>query len=172
VSSDKNYQKINDSSNPGDAVAFDDNIVPEGKTKGFFQNFIDTIRKEMRDLSYMEIVTATGDVKANVNPDAEMVIIGAKDANLDIRARTRIELDGDIMVMLPTDDKTGETVINKEIMEIHKENVAVAVGNWNSFMTNMFNALTLVMGVTGLSKTDVLHDFQNPLPPPKDSPKS
>ena len=135
------------------------------KDKGFFQNFIDTIRREIRDISYVEIVTAVGETTADVNPDAELVIKGVKDANLKIMARTRIELDGDIIVILPGNTENGQTVIDKEIMTIHKENVAVAVANWNIFMQNMFNALKLVMEVTGLSKSDVFNDFKQPLPP-------
>lgn len=113
-----------------------------------------------------------GDVNANVNPDAEMVIIGAKDADLKILARTRIELDGDIMVLLPTIGGAEDVTINKEIMEIHKENVSVAVQNWQSFMKNMFDALQMIMNVTGLTKKDVLTDFNRQPAPIKDSPKS
>jgi len=44
----------------------------------------------------MEIITAVGDVNANVNPDLELVIDAFKNTELKIVARTRIELDGDI----------------------------------------------------------------------------
>ena len=131
--------------------------------KGFIQNLIDTIREQVRDISYVEIVTAVGDVEADVNPDAELIIKGVKEANLKIKARTRIELDGDIMVIVPGSEVNGQTIIDKEIMTIHKENVDVAVKNWNIFMENMFNTLKVVMEITGIAKADVLNDFQKPV---------
>ena len=50
----------------------------EPKKEGFFGNFINTLRKEIRDLSYVEVVTGAGDPKTDVNPDAEQVILGLK----------------------------------------------------------------------------------------------
>lgn len=135
----------------------------DSNKKGFIQNFIETIKQEIRDISYVEIVTAVGDVRANVNPDAELVVIGIKDTDLKIKARTRIELDGDIMVITPGTEQNGQTILDKEIIALHKENVAVAVTNWNIFMQNMFTALKLIMDVTGLTKGDVLNDFKQPV---------
>ena len=131
--------------------------------KNIIQNIIDTIKDQVRDISYVEIVTAVGDVEADVNPDAELVIKGVKDANLKIKARTRIELDGDIMVIIPGNEIDGQTIIDKEIMAIHKENVDVAVKNWNIFMENMFNTLRLIIDVTGLPRSDVLDNFRTPV---------
>ena len=134
--------------------------TPEG---GFFRKFIDTIKREINDLSYVEIVTAAGDPKTDVNPDAEMVILGMKANEVRILARTRIELDGDIMVLLPAEKGSDEVKINQEIMAIHKENVQTAVENWNSFMKNMLTALDLLMSITGLSKSQVLTNFSLPV---------
>jgi len=88
----------------------------------------------------MEIITAVGDVNANINPDLDIVIDAFKDSELKIVARTRIELDGDIMVLLPTNNykKDGDIIINQELLSLHKDNVDVAVKNWNSFVNNMF----------------------------------
>jgi hypothetical protein len=151
----------------------DTNITDTGNTKpeekkGLFDNFLDTIRKEIRDLSYIEVVTAIGDVKANVNPDAELVILGLnKDAEVTIKARTRIELDGDVMVWLPVNKKEqeGEITINQQIMDIHKENVALAVQNWNQFITNIFEVLKTIMHITGRSDTQIKEELDKPLPP-------
>ena len=133
--------------------------TPEG---GFFTKFINTIKREINDLSYVEVVTAAGDTKTDVNPDAENVILGLKAVDLRILARTRIELDGDIMVLLPA-EKGEDLKINKEILAIHKENVDTAVANWNNFMHNMLTALDLLMSITGLSKSEALSRFSLPV---------
>jgi hypothetical protein len=74
-----------------------------------------------------------------------------KAEDVKILARTRIELDGDIMVLLAAENK-GDIVINKGVMAIHKENVDAAVQNWGRFIHNMLSALDLLMNITGLSK--------------------
>lgn len=136
------------------------------KTEGFFSKFINTIKREINDLSYIEVVTAAGDPKTDVNPDAEDVILGMKAEEIKILARTRIELDGDIMVLLPAEKGSEDVRINKEIMLIHKENVDTAVTNWNNFMKNMLTALDLLMSITGLSKSEALGHFTAPLTSP------
>ena len=166
TSSDIKASPTPDASNIKDNTNIE-KLKPE-EDKGFLGNFFDTIRKEIRDVSYLEVVTAIGDVKANVNPDAELVILGLnKDANVTIKARTRIELDGDIMVWLPTNNKEqdGEITINQQIMDIHKENVELAVHNWNQFMKNIFDVLKIIIDMTGLSKSQVEGKFNQPLPP-------
>jgi hypothetical protein len=110
----------------------------------------------------VEIVTAVGNPKTGINPDAEMVILGLKAEDIKILARTRIELDGDIRVLLPGDNN-NEVSINREIMTIHKENVDPAVQNWNSFIHNMLSALDLLMSITGLSRSEVLTHFNLPV---------
>ena len=91
-----------------------------------------------------------------------MVILGLKAEDVRILARTRIELDGDIMVLLPA-EKGEDLKINKEILAIHKENVDTAVANWNNFMRNMLTALDLLMSITGLSKSEALSRFSLPV---------
>src|SRR5918995_3484756 len=85
--------------------------------EGFFARFIRTIKDQINDLSYVEVVTAAGDPKIDVNPDAEKVFLGYKAEELKILARTRIELDGDILMILPTTvNNTNDVKINNEIM--------------------------------------------------------
>ena len=99
-----------------------------------------------------------------------MVILGLKAEEVKILARTRIELDGDIMVLLPA-EKGGDNVkISHEIMAIHKENVQTAVENWNNFMKNMLTALDLLMSITGLSKSQALANFSLPVSTPTTNP--
>lgn len=61
-------------------------------------------------------------------------------------ARTRIELDGDIGMLLPT-SADGSLTINNDILNIHKQNVDVAVANWNSFVQNMLKALDILVSI-------------------------
>lgn len=174
-SSSSSTTDTNTNNNPPSSIIVDtntptnaNNTQPEEK-KGFFDNFLDTIRKEIRDLSYIEVVTAIGDVKANVNPDAELVILGLNpDAEVTIKARTRIELDGDVMVWLPTNKKEqdGEITINQQIMDIHKENVKLAVENWNIFVKNIFDVLKTIMSMTGRSESQIKDELDKPPPPP------
>ena len=96
---------------------------PDTKMEGFFSKFINTIRREINDLWYVEVIQVTGDPKTDVNPDLENVILGLKAEEVKILARTRIELDGDIMVLLPAEKGSDDVKINKEILLIHKENV-------------------------------------------------
>ena len=117
----------------------------------------------------MANVTAAGDTKTDVNPDAEMIILGMKAEEVRILARTRIELDGDIMVLFPAEKGSDDVKINQEIMAIHKENVQTAVENWNNFMKNMLTALDLLMSITGLSKSQVLTNFSLPVSTPSAS---
>jgi hypothetical protein len=141
----------------------DDNIPK--KEENFFERFFRIIRNEISDLSYVEIVTAVGDPKTDLRPDAEDVIIGLKEKKLDILARTRIELDGDIMVLLPGARKgvNDEPIIYQNIMQIHDKNVAVAVQNWQVFMNNIFSALRMLMNVTGMDENEIKTKFNQPV---------
>ena len=151
--------KQDDSNKPSD----DD--VPK-KEENFLERFFRIIRNEISDLSYVEIVTAVGDPKTDLRPDAEDVIIGLKEKNLDVLARTRIELDGDIMVLLPGARKgvNDEPVIYQNIMQIHEKNVDVAVKNWQTFMNNIFSAITMLMNVTGMNTTEIKEKFNQDVP--------
>jgi tryptophan synthase alpha subunit len=132
---------------------------------GFFSKFINTIKREINDLSYVEIITAAGEPKTEINPDADDIIAALKALNqINILARTRLELDGDIAVILPT-DKDG-VKINTEVMAIHKQNVDTAVTNWNNFVHNILAALELLISISGLPKSDVLAHFNSISPPP------
>jgi hypothetical protein len=124
----------------------------------FFSKFINTIKREISDLSYVEVITAAGEPKTEINPDAEDIIAALRALNqINILARTRLELDGDIAVILPTDKDNVK--INNEVMAIHKQNVDTAVTNWNNFVHNILSALELLINISGLPRTDVLAHF-------------
>jgi hypothetical protein len=55
-----------------------------------------------------------------------------------IVAKTIIEIDGDIIVKLPVVDTEGNAVeLNERILEVHEENVAMAMENWRTFITTL-----------------------------------
>lgn len=131
-------------------------ISPEGG--GFFSKFINTIKREINDLSYLEVITAAGEPKTEINPDADDIVAALRSLNqINILARTRLELDGDIAVILPTDKDNVK--INNEVLAIHKQNVDTAVTNWNNFVHNILSALELLISISGLPRTDVLAHF-------------
>jgi hypothetical protein len=135
---------------------------------GFFSKFINTIKREINDLSYVEIITAAGEPKTEINPDADDIIAALRALNqINILARTRLELDGDIAVILPTEKDSVK--INNDVMAIHKQNVDTAVTNWNNFVRNILSALELLINISGLPKSDVLAHFST-LSPPSSSP--
>jgi hypothetical protein len=65
---------------------------------------------------------------------------------------------------LPTNKikEEEEITINQQIMDIHKENVKLAVENWNHFMDNIFSALRTLIDITGLSKSQVEYELSEP----------
>jgi hypothetical protein len=136
--------------------------IPSGGTQpeekeGMFSSFFKKIGRQLQDLSYVEVITAAGDPKTKIDPEAENVLDALN--QVSIIARTRIELDGDIIVILPT-DKGGEVKINKDVMDIHKANVDAAVQNWNQFMNTILQAIGLLCELTGLTKKDVFDQLQ------------
>lgn len=60
---DTTHQPTNDTITAAASETTTTTSAEPKENKGFFQNFIDTIRKEIRDLSYVEIVTAVGRCK-------------------------------------------------------------------------------------------------------------
>jgi hypothetical protein len=121
----------------------------EADKKSLWDKFMDTMKKELQDLSYIEIITAAGDPKSDVDPEnnaRDLVDALRSLENVRALARTRIELDGDIGMILPTGEG-GSLTINYEILNIHKENVAVAVANWNSFVQNLLTVLDMLVSI-------------------------
>jgi hypothetical protein len=127
------------------------------KEKNLWEKFMDTLKNELSDLSYIEIVTAAGDPKTEIDPNNDARDIVAALRSLEkVRAlaRTRIELDGDIGMLVPTKDD-GSLSINDDILNIHKQNVDVAVANWNSFVQNMLKALEILVNIARGTSPDI-----------------
>ncbi|MGH9981558.1 MAG: hypothetical protein ACRD6U_08390 [Nitrososphaeraceae archaeon] len=91
------------------------------------------------DIRSMDIVTATGkDLRVKIDPTNSDLLNGLP-AEVQIKARTTIQLDGDLTVLLPTKQGTDSTIqIDNDILQIHKENVDFALKN----LTNNMKIIT------------------------------
>ncbi len=121
--------------------------------KGFLDDIFLKVRDQLKDISYVEVITATGAPEEKIDSNKENVLDAI--AALEILARTTIELDGDIVMIIPTNRVNGELKVNQEIMNIHKQNVDAAVQNWKSFMDTILNAISLISKLAGLGDVDV-----------------
>jgi hypothetical protein len=127
--------------------------VVENNQKDFLDEIFTKVRDQLKDISYVEVITATGDPKLKIDSEKGNVLDAV--TALQILARTTIELDGDIVMIIPTTKVNGELKINKEIMEIHKQNVDAAVQNWKSFMDTILSAISLIAKLAGLGDVDI-----------------
>jgi hypothetical protein len=91
-----------------------------------FKNWIE-------DVQSMDIITATGDLKAKIDPSKGGDIIeqlqSAIEGGLVIRARTIIQIDGDVLNIVPEKKLEQGPQIDEDLLKIHKENVDVAIKN-------------------------------------------
>jgi hypothetical protein len=124
----------------------------ENDQGSLLDNIFAKITDQLKDLSYVEVITAKG--SPDVKIDSDKNVLEALNA-VEILARTKIELDGDIITVLPITKVNIEDKINQEIMKVHKENVEVAVQNWKSFMDTILNAVSLIADLAGMGKTDI-----------------
>jgi uncharacterized protein YabN with tetrapyrrole methylase and pyrophosphatase domain len=120
---------------------------------GFLDEIFVKVRDQLKDISYVEVITATGSPEEKIDSNKDNVLDAL--AAVEILARTTIELDGDIVMIIPTSRVNGELKVNQEIMAIHKQNVDAAVQNWKSFMDTILNAINLIANLAGLEKVDV-----------------
>jgi hypothetical protein len=121
--------------------------------------FLSLIGDQIQDLTNVEIITASAtSVSIKINSGADNILDELSRANAQVLARTRIELDGDIVMLLPTDLQTGAKV-NKDIMDIHNNSTKVAVENWKSFLDMIVSLVNTIVTLTGLSKASVLEKF-------------
>jgi hypothetical protein len=137
---------------------------PSRSKDGLFARFFGKIGRQLEDLTYVEVITAAGDTKTQIDPEADNILSTLN--KVSVVARTRIELDGDILEIVPT-DQGGEAKINKDIMDIHKENVDAAVQNWTNFMKTILQVVELMSSITGLAKPALFQQLDLSLVPPK-----
>ena len=142
------------------------NVETKQPPKGFLDEIFDKVQDQLKDISYVEVITATGDPTLKINAEAENILNEV--TALQILGRTTIELDGDIVMIIPTSKVGVELKVNKEIMEIHKQNVDAAVQNWKSFMDTILGVITFISNLAGLGNVDLRNKLGvTPIVPPK-----
>jgi hypothetical protein len=134
--------------------------------KDFFKTAYEQILNELRDLSYVEVITAAGDPYVNLDTGKENIIDALQSATVKpkILARTKIELDGDIFMIIPTQNDDSAK-IEQDVLAIHKENVDAAIANWNQFMNTILQAIKVTAEIAGITKTpldNINFDIKSP----------
>ncbi len=120
--------------------------------------FFGKIGKQLEDLTYVEVLTmGCENSKLKLTPQTPEIDDAIKSVGeISVLARTKIELDGDIAVLLPL--QNNEVKINNEIMDIHRENVKVAIDNWNNFMKTTLEAAKTIADIAGLKDVSKAFD--------------
>ncbi len=111
----------------------------------------------IKDVQTMDVVTATGNLKVKIDPTKEGSIIDqlpSAEGELVIRARTTIQIDGDVLSVLP--EKTSDTgsQIDAEMLKIHKDNVDMAIKNVSNNLKTFTDGV--VMALSSLKQSKLL----------------
>ncbi len=102
----------------------------------FGRKLVEVFKEVSEDLGTLTVVTTTGSVTTTEKKSTGAEVYDIKEEG--IAAKTIIEIDGDIIVKLPVVDQEGNAVeVNERILEIHEENVAMAMENWRTFITTL-----------------------------------
>jgi hypothetical protein len=102
----------------------------------FGKKLVEVFKAVSEDLGTLTVVTTTGKVEKIEKKSTGAEVYDIKEEG--IAAKTIIEIDGDIIVKLPVVDQEGNAVeLNERILEIHEENVAMAMENWRTFITTL-----------------------------------
>ncbi|RMF28991.1 MAG: hypothetical protein D6752_06705 [Candidatus Nitrosothermus koennekii] len=89
--------------------------------------------------------------------------IEVKDGKEILLAESTIELDGDITFKIP--GNAPSQFSTEDIINMHKENVRVAVENWNRMVKNGIELVKAIMDALGFSNKLNEIDFTRLLPP-------
>lgn len=108
----------------------------------FFNDLSSELATWVSDIKAVEIVTASGNIAVKIegqtNDITNLANSGTVSGEVKILARTRVELDGDLLVILPTkEDQSNSVIIDNEILNIHKENVGMAMQNLQFVFKNV-----------------------------------
>jgi hypothetical protein len=116
--------------------------VSAGQAKGWdeleidFRKRIDELnilfKNWIEDVQSMDVVSATGNLKVKIDSTKQGSIIDqlpSAQGELTIRARTTIQLDGDILSILPEKASNVGSQIDEQMIKIHKETVDMAMKN-------------------------------------------
>jgi hypothetical protein len=102
----------------------------------FGKKLVEVFKNVSEDLGTLTVVTTTGSVKTIEKKSTGAEVYDIKEEG--IAAKTIIEIDGDIIVKLPVKDQEGNALeLDERILQIHEENVAMAMENWRTFITTL-----------------------------------
>lgn len=102
----------------------------------FGKKLVEVFKAVSEDLGTLTVVTTTGSVTTIEKKSTGAEVYDIKEEG--IAAKTIIEIDGDIIVKLPVKDQAGNAVeLDERILQIHEENVAMAMENWRTFITTL-----------------------------------
>ena len=102
----------------------------------FGRKLVEVFKAVSEDLGTLTVVTTTGSVMTIEKKSTGAEVYDIKEEG--IVAKTIIEIDGDIIVKLPVKDQAGNAVeLDERILQIHEENVAMAMENWRTFITTL-----------------------------------
>lgn len=102
----------------------------------FGKKLVEVFKAVSEDLGTLTVVTTTGSVKTIEKKSTGAEVYDIKEEG--IAAKTIIEIDGDIIVKLPVKDQAGKALeLDERILQIHEENVAMAMENWRTFITTL-----------------------------------
>ncbi|HEY7757297.1 MAG TPA: hypothetical protein VIA08_03605 [Nitrososphaeraceae archaeon] len=115
-----------------------------------FKNWIE-------DVQTMDVVSATGNLKVKIDSTKQGSIIDqlpSAEGELTIRARTTIQLDGDILSILPEKASNVGSQIDEQMIKIHKETVDMAMKN----VSNNLKIFTdgVVQAISSLQQFNIL----------------
>jgi hypothetical protein len=111
-----------------------------------FLNFFNDLSSELAtwvsDIKAIEIVTASGNITVKIegqnNDITNLANGGNVSGEVKVLARTRVELDGDLLVILPTkEDESKSVIVDNEILNIHNNNVNMAMSNLQFVFKNV-----------------------------------
>jgi hypothetical protein len=126
----------------------------------WLSKFFGKVSDQLQDLTYVEILTlsatSSAEIGTSIDTTAPNVLKELETKGLKLLARTKIELDGDIIFAAPMME--GDK-INKEVMDLHKENVTAAVENWNNFLKMILEVIRAFASLAGYKETEIFDKF-------------
>ena len=105
------------------------------------------IRKFIEDRASLEVITAKGDITINfkdMKPEEDIfTFLSRTPQEIKILARTRIELDGDILAILPNKNDP-QFELDENVLQIHNETVKAGIERWENYMNGVLGVLKLI----------------------------
>lgn len=96
------------------------------------------------DLYELSVVTTTGSVTTieidNKKDGTKKQVFDVQETG--ISAKTVIQIDGDIIVKIPVRDGEGNEIeIDERMLQLHEENVQMAMENWKTIITTLVSVV-------------------------------